>query len=74
MSSQQQSDKLLLTPREQEILNLVALGKTNEEIAHELSLAEKTIKNNLCVIIQKLEVRNRVELAIWVHKHLSSNS
>lgn len=54
-----------LTPRQLEILRLVARGASNREIADDLSLAEKTVKNNLSIIFRKLEVGNRTEAAIY---------
>jgi two-component system, NarL family, nitrate/nitrite response regulator NarL len=53
-----------LTRRENEILELVALGKSNKEVALVLNLTEKTIKYNMTNILQKLQVRNRVEAAL----------
>lgn len=53
-----------LTSRETEILKLVATGKSNKEIALSLDLQEKTIKHHMTSILQKLQVRNRVEAAV----------
>lgn len=53
-----------LGPREVEILRLVATGRSNKEIARELDLQEKTIKHYMTNILQKLQVRNRVEAAL----------
>jgi two-component system nitrate/nitrite response regulator NarL len=53
-----------LTRREREILELVAVGKSNKEVARNLQLTEKTIKYNMTNILQKLQVRNRVEAAL----------
>lgn len=53
-----------LTEREQQILTQVAEGRSNKEIANELSLSEKTIKHYMTNILQKLQVRNRVEAAL----------
>jgi DNA-binding NarL/FixJ family response regulator len=50
-----------LTPREEEIFELVTRGKTNKEVARELNLTEKTIKHYMTNIMLKLGVRNRVE-------------
>ena len=51
-----------VTPREKEIIRLVAQGKRNEEIATRLGTTEATVKIHLVHIYQKLGVRNRVEL------------
>lgn len=53
-----------LVPREAEILRLVATGRSNKEIARELDLQEKTVKHYMTNILQKLQVRNRVEAAL----------
>ncbi len=53
-----------LTEREREILEFVAVGKSNKEIAAELFLSEKTVKHHMTNILQKLHVRNRVEAAL----------
>lgn len=53
-----------LTEREHEILELVASGKSNKEIAVQLFLSEKTVKHHMTNILQKLHVRNRVEAAL----------
>jgi DNA-binding NarL/FixJ family response regulator len=54
-----------LTFRESQIVELVALGKANKEIAHHLLLTEGTIKEYLNRIFRKVEVPNRTALAIW---------
>lgn len=53
-----------LTKREEDILRLVSLGKSNKEVANDLDLQEKTIKHYMTAILQKLQVRNRTEAAI----------
>ena len=53
-----------LTDQERKILTLVANGASNKDIATELDLSERTIKNYLSVIFQKLQVNNRTEAAI----------
>jgi two-component system nitrate/nitrite response regulator NarL len=57
-----------LTEREREILHLVGGGRTNREIARSLHLAETTVKNTMTTIMQKLNVRNRVEAALLAHR------
>ncbi|MFQ5854840.1 MAG: response regulator [Anaerolineae bacterium] len=54
-----------LTDREQDILRLVAQGYENQEIAHQLHLSEKTIRNRLSVIFEKLHVNNRTQAALY---------
>lgn len=51
-----------LTPREKEVVSWLYLGKTNWEIGQILGIAEKTVKNNLSAIFDKLAVSNRTQL------------
>lgn len=53
-----------LSRREEQILRLVAQGLSNKEIGRELELQEKTVKHYMTNILQKLQVRNRVEAAL----------
>jgi DNA-binding NarL/FixJ family response regulator len=53
-----------LTERERQILELVATGESNKEIGSQLHLSEKTVKHHMTNILQKLQVRNRVEAAL----------
>lgn len=55
-----------LTPHERRILEYVAEGHTNREIAERLHLAEKTIRNYVSAILGKVGVRNRTQLAVYV--------
>lgn len=57
-----------LTPREQEVHELLGEGLTNREIAGRLVLSEKTVKRHVTVVMQKLGVRNRVEAALLARK------
>ncbi len=54
----------VLTVREDEILRLIAKGMINKEIGTVLDISEKTVKHYVTNILQKLQVRNRVEAAI----------
>jgi DNA-binding NarL/FixJ family response regulator len=54
-----------LTPRELEILQRVSEGKSNKEIASELSLELQTVKNYVHKILEKLQVQNRRDAAIY---------
>ena len=57
-----------LTEREEEVLVTVAKGLTNAEIGDELHVSLSTVKTHLASLMTKLEVRNRVELAIWAYE------
>ena len=57
-----------LTDRERQILELLATGLKNREIADKLYLSEKTVKHYMTNILQKLHVRNRVEAAVLARK------
>jgi DNA-binding NarL/FixJ family response regulator len=58
----QQADRL--TQREEDILELIAQGKSNKEIANVVNLAEGTVKNYVSRIMDKLHARTRTELAV----------
>lgn len=53
-----------LTPREQEVLELLAQGLDNNEIAEVLHLSQHTVKNHVSSILRKLQVANRVQAAV----------
>lgn len=57
-----------LTEREQDILSLVAQGMNNKEIADELYLSEGTVRNYLSTLLEKLQLRDRTQLAIYFYK------
>ncbi|WP_096435849.1 response regulator [Alteribacter populi] len=57
-----------LTPRENDILELVAQGFSNREIAKQLFISEGTVRNTLSIILDKLQVRDRTQLAIYYWK------
>ena len=58
-----------LTAQEQKILMLVAEGKTNKEIAAEVYLSDKTVKNYVSSILSKLNLERRAQAAAFVAKH-----
>ena len=53
-----------LTPREEEVLELVAAGHSNKEIARRAGMQEKTVKHHMTRILHKLNARNRTEAAL----------
>ncbi len=58
-----------LTPQERKILMLVAEGMTNKEIAAEIFLSDKTVKNYVSSILAKLNLERRAQAAAFVAKH-----
>jgi NarL family two-component system response regulator LiaR len=58
-----------LTNREKEVLQLIANGKSNQEIADELYITLKTVKTHVSNILSKLEVEDRTQAAIYAFKH-----
>mgnify|MGYP001073615352 CR=1 FL=1 len=53
-----------LTPREREVFALLVLGKPHKQIAHELSISDRTVKLHRHQVVQKLRVRSLAELAV----------
>lgn len=61
-----------LSPREQEVLELISKGLTNKEIGNKLGISENTVKNHLKNILDKLHLENRVQAATFaLQKKLS---
>jgi two-component system response regulator DevR len=58
-----------LTEREREVLTLVARGQTNKQIAEELSVSEKTARNHVSHILEKLDLNRRSEAAAYAVEH-----
>ncbi|MCE7987826.1 MAG: DNA-binding response regulator [Caldilinea sp. CFX5] len=68
LTRKKQRDLIDLTEREEEVLNLVADGWTNNRIATELSLSERTVRFHLTNIYDKLGVSSRAEAISWAIK------
>ncbi len=60
-----------LTPREKEVLQLIARGANNREIAQKLYISEGTVKNHVTNILNRLNLRDRTQAAIWANTYLS---
>lgn len=58
-----------ISNKELEIIELVADGLSNREIAGELCLSEGTVRNYLSAILEKLELRDRTQLAVFYYRH-----
>jgi len=73
MMERTKQDENNLTARELEVLELIAEGKINKEIAKELYISEKTVKNHVSNIFRKLKVSDRTQAAIYAFKHNIKN-
>ncbi|MGW8143972.1 MAG: response regulator [Anaerolineales bacterium] len=58
-----------LTDREQDVMQLIADGKTNQEIADKLVISESTVKTHVSNILSKLHLKDRTQIAIYALKH-----
>ena len=57
-----------LTPRERDILKLIAQGLPNKMIARRLDITESTVKVHVKHMLKKMKLKSRVEAAVWVHQ------
>lgn len=64
-TTSQKSEFDVLTQREMEVVELIAEGYTNQEIASELFISEGTVKNTVSNILSKLELKHRTQIAIF---------
>lgn len=62
-----------LSPRELEVLRLVARGLPNKLIARKLEISEKTVKAHLTSVFSQLGVSDRTQAALWAQRHLISD-
>lgn len=58
----------LLTPRQRQVIHLVAEGLSNKEIAARLDIAVHTVKTHVHTVLTTLQVRSRLELAVLVYR------
>jgi NarL family two-component system response regulator LiaR len=66
MKADQHMAKAQLSAREQQVLDLIAQGKTNDGIADTLFISTRTVKFHVSSILSKLDVKNRTEAALWL--------
>ena len=59
-----QKGKPLLTPREREVFELLVQAKTTKEIAQQLFISEKTVRNHISNVMQKLNVKGRSQAVV----------
>lgn len=64
------TSKARLSPREIEVLALVAVGTANEDVADMLSISSNTVKTHLYSIFKKIGVPSRLQAALWAAKNL----
>ena len=57
-------NKKILTEREQEVFELLVINKTTSEIAETLGISEKTVRNHISNVIQKLDVK--INKMVWI--------
>jgi DNA-binding NarL/FixJ family response regulator len=57
-----------LSPRETDVLILVAKGLANKQIAQQLAISEKTVKAHLVNVFQRIGVSDRTQAAVWAHR------
>lgn len=62
--------ELNITERERQLMGLVGQGLSNKEIAEKLFMSEGTIRNNISILLDKLELRDRTQLAIFYIRKL----
>jgi DNA-binding NarL/FixJ family response regulator len=58
-----------LTPRELQVLRLIARGRSNAELAHDLMISETTAKTHVARILAKLRLRDRVQAVVFAYEH-----
>ncbi len=67
----QGSEEDVLSAREHDVLNQVAQGLTNKEVADQLFISENTVKYHMKNILDKLHLRNRAQVIAWAARHSS---
>jgi DNA-binding NarL/FixJ family response regulator len=58
-----------LTPRELEVLQSIARGRSNAELAHDLTISQTTAKTHVARILGKLRLRDRVQIVVFAYEH-----
>lgn len=73
-TADRQPEISLLTPRELQVLELVAQGLTNKAIASRLTISENTVRSHLRSIMDKLHMNSRVQAALWLQEKKAESS
>lgn len=68
-AAKESPETMVLTTRQQEVLELVAQGLSNREIADSLHITERTVKHHVSLILERLQLRNRYEMAQYAQDH-----
>jgi DNA-binding NarL/FixJ family response regulator len=68
LSARAQVEEVELSPREEEVLVLVASGKANKQVARRLGISEKTVKAHLSNIFHRIGVADRTQAALWAER------
>lgn len=63
-------EDLGITPKEYEIMSMISKGMSNKEISQKLFISEGTIRNNISVLLTKLDLRDRTQLAVFFIRKL----
>lgn len=63
-------EAVMMTPREREVVALIAAGHSNKEIADRLHIAVHTVKCHVHAVLEKLALRSRLEIAAYAHRDL----
>ncbi len=67
--TEQENDDVKLTKREKDVLSLLVKGNSNKEMAENMFISEKTVKNHLTSIFRKLGVKDRTQAAVYALKN-----
>lgn len=73
MARKDKAEQNILSPRETEILEMLSFGKSNKEIAHIMSISDKTVRNYISNIFKKINVSNRTEAASYWLREKTTN-
>jgi DNA-binding NarL/FixJ family response regulator len=69
VKTEQKTDLMELTSREEEVLRLIAKGHNNEQISKTLTISQGTVKNHVSSIYDKIGVKSRAEAVAWAWQH-----